>query len=55
MAAYRDIMESFSSGKLEWIQFDQPDLVKDMEEDDIRLFKELYSDILSGNRRAQVM
>lgn len=55
MAAYRDIMERFSSGKPEWIQFDEPALVKDMEEDDIRLFKELYSGILSGNRRAKVL
>ena len=44
--AYREITERFTAENAEWIQFDEPALVKDMTGEDIRLFKELYSGIL---------
>ena len=39
----------------EWIQFDEPSLVKDLTQDDINLFKEIYSSILKKRVSIKVL
>ncbi len=50
IAAYRKILEKFAALGAEWVAFDEPCLVLDMTEDDIRLFSRLYEGILSQKR-----
>jgi 5-methyltetrahydropteroyltriglutamate--homocysteine methyltransferase len=48
IAAYRELIETLEVEKAEWLQFDEPALVKDLSHEDIQLFKQLYIGILSG-------
>lgn len=55
IGAYREITERFARIGAAWIQFDEPALVKDMTKEDIRLFRELYSAILTGRGGIKVL
>lgn len=55
IGAYREITERFARIGTAWIQFDEPALVKDMTKEDIRLFRELYSAILTGRGDIKVL
>lgn len=55
IGAYKEIVEKFAAGQAGWLQFDEPAAVKDMAEEDIRLFKELYHGILSGKGELKVL
>ena len=45
--AYIDILKRFSDTEAEWIQFDEPCLVMDMNDEDKALFTQLYKAILA--------
>lgn len=47
-AAYSELLKKFSGLDAEWIQFDEPSLVKDMTAEDIQLFTSLYKKILTA-------
>lgn len=53
--AYVDIIKNFSGLGAEWIQFDEPCIVKDLSIDDINLFNQLYSKILSSKGNVKVL
>lgn len=53
--AYADILTKFSELGAEWVQFDEPYLVKDLTSDDIVLFETLYSKILTGKGNTKVL
>ena len=53
--AYSDILKKFAELGAEWIQFDEPSLVKDMTADDIKLFTSLYSNILPNKGNVKVI
>jgi 5-methyltetrahydropteroyltriglutamate--homocysteine methyltransferase len=45
-AAYSDLLKKLNDSGTEWVQFDEPSLVKDMTADDIELLVSLYKKIL---------
>ena len=53
--AYSAILTEFGRLGAKWVQFDEPSLVKDMTEDDIRLFTELYNKILPNKGTVKVI
>ncbi len=44
--AYISLLHQFSKIGVHWVQFDEPALVRDMDSDDLQLFKTLYRKIL---------
>lgn len=54
-AAYSEILKKFSGLGAEWVQFDEPSLVKDMTADDIALFTSLYEKILPNKSGVKVL
>lgn len=54
-AAYKDILKAAAKEGVEWIQIDEPSLVMDMTEDDKKLLKRLYEDILSEKGDVRVL
>jgi 5-methyltetrahydropteroyltriglutamate--homocysteine methyltransferase len=55
VAAYREIIKVFEDEKAEWLQLDEPALVKDLSLEDVRFFKELYSGILNGKGGLKIL
>ncbi|MDR2104577.1 MAG: 5-methyltetrahydropteroyltriglutamate--homocysteine S-methyltransferase, partial [Deferribacteraceae bacterium] len=55
IAAYKALLERFSSIGAEWIQFDEPSLVMDMTDSDISLAARLYSAILTSKGVLKVL
>ena len=53
--AYIDIIKKLSELGAEWIQLDEPYLVKDMTESDIAFFKDLYTKILSDKSGVEIL
>ena len=53
--AYCDILEKFNSLGVEWVQIDEPYLVRDLSNEDIALFTELYSNILQSKKTIKVL
>ncbi len=53
--AYQDILKKFESLEVKWVQFDEPYLVRDLDADDISLFKEIYSALLSVKGSVKVL
>ena len=54
-AAYSELLKKFSRLGAEWIQFDEPSLVKDMTAEDIQLFTSLYKKILPAKGDVKVI
>ncbi len=54
-SAYSEVLSKFSGLGAEWIQFDEPSLVKDMTTDDIQLFTSLYEKILPNKGGLRVI
>lgn len=52
---YCDILEKFNSLGVEWVQIDEPYLVRDLSNEDIALFTELYSNILQSKKTVKVL
>ena len=53
--AYIDIIKKLSELGAEWIQLDEPYLVKDLTESDITFFKDLYTKILSDKSGVEIL
>lgn len=53
--AYSEILTKFNVLGAEWVQFDEPSLVKDMTADDIKLFVSLYEKILKNKGSVKVL
>ncbi len=53
--AYSEILEICSSENVEWLQIDEPCLVMDLTDEDIRLFRSLYDKILSHKHSVKVL
>lgn len=55
VTVYADIIKKFDGLGAEWIQFDEPCIVKDLTDDDIKLFTKLYSQILNSKGNVKVL
>lgn len=55
IAVYKQVISKFHELGAEWIQFDEPSLVKDMSDSDIELFENIYDEILSDNGNVKVL
>lgn len=53
--AYSDLLDKCSEYGIGCIQFDEPSLVQDMDNEDIELFKTLYTQILSSKKNCKVL
>lgn len=53
--AYSELLRKFDELGAEWIQFDEPSLVKDMTAEDIQLFVSLYEKILLNKGKIKVL
>ncbi len=53
--AYSDLLKKFAELGAEWIQFDEPSLVKDLTAEDIKLFTDLYKAILADKGSVKVI
>ncbi|MBQ5989636.1 MAG: 5-methyltetrahydropteroyltriglutamate--homocysteine S-methyltransferase [Oscillospiraceae bacterium] len=53
--AYSDLLKKFADLGAEWIQFDEPSLVKDLTSEDIKLFTDLYKAILADKGSVKVI
>ncbi len=53
--AYSDLLKKFAELGAEWIQFDEPSLVKDLTAEDIKLFTDLYKEILAHKGSVKVI
>ena len=54
-AAYSELLTKFSELGAEWVQFDEPSLVKDMTAEDIQLFTAVYKKILAAKGSVKVI
>ena len=54
-AAYVAILTRFNALGAEWVQFDEPSLVKDLSDEDIHLFTALYDQILPNKGSVKVL
>ena len=55
LTVYADIIKKFHELGAEWIQFDEPCIVKDLTDADIKLFTKLYSKILNSKGNVKVL
>ena len=53
--AYSGLLAKFNELDAEWVQFDEPYLVYDLDKEDIKLFEKLYSGILSAKSDVKVL
>ena len=53
--AYQEILNKFNDLGAEWIQFDEPALVKDLTKDEIELFETIYQQILGNKGNLKVL
>jgi len=54
-AAYKELLAKLGAQGAQWVQIDEPALVKDIDADDIALFTALYEDILGGKGAVKVL
>ncbi len=52
---YVKLVSVLASKGVEFIEFDEPSLVKDLDADDVELFKNIYNKILSGKNGVKVL
>ena len=52
---YKDILEKFNEINGEWIQFDEPSLVTDLEESEINLFVSIYEELLKDKKNLKIL
>lgn len=53
--AYKELLEKFDGLGAEWVEFDEPYLVRDLTKEDIAIFKSLYEVILGGKGKVKVL
>ena len=54
-AAYSELLEKLAAAGVEWVQFDEPILVKDQTPDGLALFKRLYEGILNAKGSVKIL
>lgn len=55
VSAYSELLDKFNELGAEWLQFDEPSIVMDMTDEDIRLFTSLYQKILLKKGKVKVI
>lgn len=55
IAAYKELLSKFEALGVKWVQFDEPYLVYDLTDNDLRLFCKLYEAILSSKGNVKVL
>ena len=53
--AYKEIVSKCEAVGIQWLQFDEPALVQDMTEEDIKLFVKMYSEILGKKQSCKIL
>lgn len=53
--AYTEILQKFENSGTEWVQFDEPALVTDLNRDDLELFEALYHQILNRKGSLKIL
>ena len=53
--AYQDLIQKCEENQIAWVQFDEPALVQDMEEADIKLFHEIYDNVLNCKKKCRIL
>lgn len=53
--AYSELISKLSEAGVEWIQFDEPYLVHDLDDKDISLFKQIYDGILVAKHNTKIL
>ena len=54
-AAYKELLAKLGAQGAQWVQIDEPSLVKDIDAEDLALFVSLYEDILGGKGEVKVL
>ena len=55
LLAYIEIFNKFNTLKAEWLQIDEPFLVRDIDDDDLSLFKYLYEELLGHKGNLKIL
>lgn len=53
--AYQELLRKCEESHIKWVQFDEPALVRDMDNDDIELFQKIYHAVLSCKGSCHVL
>lgn len=53
--AYQRLIEKCEESHIAWLQFDEPSLVQDMDEEDIRLFHKIYDAVLPSATNCKIL
>lgn len=53
--AYQKLIEKCEESHIAWLQFDEPSIVQDMAEDDIRLFHKIYDAVLPCAKNCKIL
>ena len=53
--AYVELLEKCNEKNIEWVQIEEPQLVTDQTEEDIKLFEEVYTEILKNKKDVKVL
>lgn len=53
--AYREIIRKCEEHQIAWLQLDEPALVQDMTPDDIKLFRQIYDNVLPQKKNTKVL
>ena len=53
--AYCELLRRCEENQISWIQLDEPALVQDMDENDIKLFRRIYDEVLSCKKSCHVL
>ena len=53
--AYVKLLEKCNEKNIEWVQIEEPQLVTDQTEEDIKLFEEVYTEILKNKKDVKVL
>lgn len=55
ITAYQDFLKKCEENNIAWIQFDEPALVQDMDNEDAALFRKIYDAVLSVKKTSRVL
>ncbi|MDO5089643.1 MAG: 5-methyltetrahydropteroyltriglutamate--homocysteine S-methyltransferase, partial [Leptotrichiaceae bacterium] len=53
--AYIELLKECNERKIKWLQIDEPQLVKDQTEEDIKLFEKIYTKILGNKGNVKIL
>ena len=55
MGAYRALIQKSEEKQIAWLQFDEPALVRDMTEEDVKLFHRIYDALLPEAKQCKIL